>query len=49
VREHIGNSILIVYLHKIDVLMNSIVKTADIDEVSWFWFIAFKLGNFACS
>lgn len=49
VRKDIRNSFCIVYLHEVDVLMNSIVKTAYINKISWFWFIAFKLRNFACS
>lgn len=49
VRKDIGNSVFIGYLHKVDVLMDSIVEASDIDEICWFWLVAFKLSDLACS
>lgn len=48
-RKNIGNSIFIVDLDKIDVLVDAVVEATDIDEISGFWFVAFKFGDFACS
>lgn len=33
-REDIGNGVLVDHLNEVDVLMDAVVETADIDEVS---------------
>lgn len=45
--EDVGNGVLVDYLNEVDVLMNAVVKTADIDEVGGVGPAAVQLGHLA--
>lgn len=47
--KDIRNSIFIDDLDEIAMLVDAIVKAADIDEICGFWLIALKFGDLACS
>lgn len=47
--EDIGNGVLVYYLNEVDVLMNAVVETANVDEVGGVGSTAVQLGDLACA